>query len=243
MRAILIVIIALLTPLIQSGGDKSNVEGSGGGSHSFTAVQSWTCTNTGGGGSGSTLITCTALSGLGSGNTIIFVVPVVGGCCSVISAPSKGTLTLWPATPDTGYGQYQNGVITGISGGTTSFTITGGTRFSTTTYYAEEVSGVSSTGTVATSAGFADNFSAPAGTGSVTVSGGGAWEICGFISNDDGAAVYTVGAGYTSLILLSGAQGFELECSTAVKTAGTYNPGITATNDTFTYGTVAFALN
>lgn len=32
MRAILIAIIALLTPLIQSGGDKSNVEGSGGGS-------------------------------------------------------------------------------------------------------------------------------------------------------------------------------------------------------------------
>lgn len=200
--------------------------------HAFTFRQNWSC-------SGASTITCTNASGFVSGDVLIAMAPIT----ATIASPSVGTGTLFPSGTYSGYGQAQAMIVTGIPSGTTSFTFAGDTG--SVSFTAVEVSGVNTSSPVAASAGFAGNYSAPAGTGSVTVTGSGAWEICGMISNDSTAAVYTVGTGYSSLITTSyGAMSAGLmECSNSVQSAGTYNPAITATQYEFTYGTVAFALN
>lgn len=209
--------------------------------HAFTSVRAWTCSK--GTGTGTT-INCTASAGFTTGDAVIFIAPICITVNCLASAVSSGTLTIWPGTAYTGYGQVQNGIVTGITPGATSFTITIGSEYTAYTFPAEEVSGVNSASPVGAQVGMTQSYTHPSATGSVSPSGSGAWEVCGFVSNDANSMTITAGTGYGAFLTIGGTSPALMECSTSPLAAGTYNPGVTTSAVSLsTIGTVAFTLN
>ena len=201
-------------------------------SHHFTVGQTWTCANTG---DSTGNLYCTATSGFTAGDAVI--VPAPYNVTTGVS-PS-GSFALFPdIAQEPNFGGWPPVVITGVSGGSTSFTFSGSPRvyygsYSTSAY---EVSGVNSSTPVATPlTGWAHSYSSPTSSNAVTVSGA-AFEICAVFAN--GGPISAAGSGY---YILGGTS--IMECSTGIVSSGTYTPTVTLSGSSWSYGSVAFILN
>jgi hypothetical protein len=215
-----------------------NVQPAAAVSHHFSQVQTGNCIKAAGTG---TTLTCSLGSGFTAGDIIFILNTEAVGIA--VSASSVGSLTLYPSTACTVSGQM--GVITGLSGGTTSFSLTIGSIYNAQTVAIIEYSGVNTTTPVGQQSGCTYAYAVPAATGSVTTTAT-ASEVCGYVTSTGTSATFTAGAGYSNVTPSgSGSPSYYpmWECSTAVQAAGTYNPAFTQSGGSaFDYATIAFNL-
>jgi hypothetical protein len=237
----LIALLALL-PLLAMGGGQNVITGNhrhvfAAASHHFNVVQYGTCSQPGL--CPDTTNTCTFSSGIASGDSV-FIVDPYGHITSTTN--SLGTLTWFPTFVT--YGRM--GIITGGTGGTSSFTVppVPGCVAGHSYLGIAEVSGINSSAPVEISVGMTGKYGNSGSTGSVTTTGAND-EICGLAISGTGST-FASGTGYTALSFtgITGSYPFILECTTAIAGPGTYNPTVTlAPGNNFDEGTVAFTLN
>lgn len=219
-----------------------------GGGHALTLVQTWHCTFPGTG--SNTHLNCAAGSGYTTGNLLFYF----GEASPSYINPSASSAGTWHQLPSTTAGQFgASGYITGVTGGTTSFTLTTPSAYFTTAYVVGlifEFSGVNSSpidSGGSANCGWIDNYS---GTSSCGVTTTGSYDaVCSFVAATTAGSGYSAGSGYTAISISAITDPASpqtvglIECSTTALTPGSYTPTfITGGATTQDDGTVSIVL-
>jgi hypothetical protein len=227
-------ILALL-PLLAMGGRQQGMgpgpgmpASAGGGGHAMTPVHTYSCGSTANF-AGTTTCTITATT---TGNSVLYAYSIDGGAAPTLISP---TCTNLAQGIDTGANYDGWCLISNITPGTTSITLTYSSNYTVSSIFVAEVSGLVTSSAIDQNTAITLYDSSVTGsatnvTGAVTPTNAND-AICGFVDNRTNT--YTAGTLYTMLgtVNYSGTSSVAIDCRNVVGTSGTYNPGMTYLNN------------